>query len=83
MLRQMAWLPARGADGTKILHLRLARDRAWQVYTAFSEYAVPDYPIKGGSKGYATFQKLLGNGWEMIPSDRAVQLSWLQPPKSA
>lgn len=70
MLKQMAWLPNKSLDGTKILHLRVARDRGWKPYTAFPEYAVPDYPIAGGSKGYATFQTLFDQGWKLVASDR-------------
>jgi len=83
MLQQMAWLPARGGDGTKILHLRTVPDRGWQPYTTCSDRAVPDYPIDKGSKGYATFHKLLNEGWQLIPSDRAAQLSWTRHPQSA
>ncbi|MGD2182477.1 hypothetical protein [Lusitaniella coriacea] len=72
MLKQMAWLPTKGSDETKILHLRVSRDRGWKPYTAFPEYAVPDYRIAGGSKGYATFQTLFNQGWKLVSSDRIV-----------
>jgi hypothetical protein len=57
MAGQMCWLPQSGKDGEKILHLRTAPHEAWRPYTAFGQYAVQDYDIPGGSKGFATYQK--------------------------
>lgn len=71
MIRQMCWLPMRGSDGEKVLHLRTNPSKPWQPYTACSENAVPDYKIPGGSKGLATYQKLICKGWTLIPSVQA------------
>ncbi|BAY65933.1 hypothetical protein H6G33_22715 [Calothrix sp. FACHB-1219] len=71
MQRQMCWLSGLGDDGDKILHLQTAPGQPWRPYTACREYAVPDYKIPGGSKGWATYQKLLKAGWTLIPSSRA------------
>lgn len=68
MLKQMCWLPALGTNGQKILHLRTAPHQPWRPYTAFPEYSVPDYAIPGGSKGWATYQKLLLDGWNLVSS---------------
>jgi hypothetical protein len=68
MLKEMCWMPARGREDTKILHLRREIGDAWQPYTALPQYAVPDYLVPGGSKGWATFQKLHQAGWKLVPS---------------
>ncbi|HBB35078.1 MAG TPA: hypothetical protein DDZ80_10650 [Cyanobacteria bacterium UBA8803] len=73
MTGQMCWLSRSGGDTDKVLHLRLYPNQSWQPYTAFRQYAVPDYPIPGGSKGWATYQKLLKNGWVLIKSSAAEQ----------
>ena len=70
MLKQMAWLSAGEADGAKILHLRIAPHQSWQPYTTFPEYAVPDYPGENGSRGFATFQKLIREGWEVMRNNQ-------------
>lgn len=54
MQRQMCWLSSSSSDGEKVLHLQTAPNQPWRPYTAFREYAVPDYKIPGGSKGWAT-----------------------------
>lgn len=74
MMRQMCWLPLRGTDTEKVLHLRTAPNQPWRPYTAFPEYSVPDYEIPGGSKGWATYQKLSSAGWRLEPSIRVQQL---------
>ncbi|MFN6517436.1 MAG: hypothetical protein RMY29_023555 [Nostoc sp. CreGUA01] len=71
MHRQMCWLPKSGSDGEKILFLQTEPSQPWRPYTAFGHIAVPDYPIPGGSKGWATYQKLLKAGWTLVPSARA------------
>ncbi|MGA7933132.1 MAG: hypothetical protein WCA35_06265 [Kovacikia sp.] len=71
MLKQMCWLPILGGNGTKILHLRVGLHEVWQPYNTCPQYAVPDYAVPGGSKGWATFQKLRLEGWTLIPSDQA------------
>jgi hypothetical protein len=73
MSGQMCWLSSIGSDGDKILHLRPRPDQPWQPYTA-SQHAVPDYPVPGGSKGWATYQKLMKAGWSLIPVAQAHQL---------
>lgn len=72
MLKEMSWLSSMGTDGTKILHLRTAPHDAWRPYTAFPQYAVPDYQIPGGSKGWATYQKLMKAGWKLVPTAQAM-----------
>ncbi len=69
MMRQMCWLSSFGKSEEKILHLRTAPHDAWRPYTAFPQYSVPDYRIPGGSKGWATYQKLMKAGWALIPSE--------------
>jgi hypothetical protein len=71
MLKQMCWLSNLGKDGEKILHLQTAAHESWRPYTAFPQYAVPDYREPGGSKGWATYQKLLKAGWTLVPSAQA------------
>ena len=68
MQRQMCWLSSLGTNEQKILHLRTASHEPWRPYTAFPQYAVPDYRIPKGSKGWATYQKLRQEGWVLIPS---------------
>lgn len=71
MVGQMCWLSRLGADGEKILHLRRSPNEPWLPYTKLAGYAVPDYPIPGGSKGWATYQKLFQAGWVLIPTVQA------------
>ncbi len=71
MHQQMCWLSKSGEDGEKILYLQAAPHEPWRPYTACRQYAVPDYPIPGGSKGWATYQKLSKAGWTLVPSARA------------
>ena len=71
MIGQMCWLSSVGGDGDKTLHLRLQPNQPWQPYTAHPEYAAPDYNMPGGSKGWATYQKLIKAGWTLIPSAQA------------
>lgn len=68
MLREMCWLAPIGSNGAKILHLRMASNDPWKPYTAFPQFAVPDYQVPGGSKGWATYQKLMKAGWRLLPS---------------
>jgi hypothetical protein len=75
MIRQMCWLSKFSGDGEKILHLQIATGQPWRPYTAFRQFSVPDYPIPGGSKGWATYQKLLKAGWTLVPSARAEEFS--------
>ncbi|MCU0532612.1 MAG: hypothetical protein MUD14_01700 [Hydrococcus sp. Prado102] len=72
MKGQMCWLSKYGNDGEKILHLRLNNFEAWTPYTAMPKYSVPDYKdMPDGSKGWATFQKLLRDGWKIVASEPA------------
>lgn len=71
MLKEMCWLATMGTNETKILHLRTTPHQPWRPYSAFPQYAVADYPVPHGSRGWATYQKLLKAGWTLIPSDRA------------
>ncbi len=71
MQKRMCWLSMSGEDGEKILHLQATPNESWRPYTAFPQYKVPDYDIPGGSKGYATYQKLLKAGWTLVPSAMA------------
>ena len=71
MQKEMCWLSQMGSDGTKILHLRTASHEPWRPYTTFRQYAVPDYAIPHGSKGWATFQKLRQAGWVLVPTAQA------------
>ena len=64
----MCWLPKFGGNGDLILHLRLETYHPWKPYTQFAGLAVPDYPIPGASKGFATSQKLLEAGWSLLSS---------------
>lgn len=75
MPRRMCWLSASGTDGEKVLHLQTASHKSWRPYTAFPQYAVPDYPIPGGTKGWATYQKLLKAGWTLVASSRAQEFA--------
>ncbi len=74
-MRRMCWLSKSGESGEKILHLQTAPNEPWRPYTAFRQFAVPDYKIPGGSKGWATYQKLLKAGWTIVPSARANEFS--------
>ncbi len=71
MSGQMCWLSPSGIDGTKILHIRLQPGQPWKPYTAFPGLSVADYPIPGGSKGWATYQKLFKAGWTLVPTASA------------
>ena len=71
MSGQMCWL-FRGENKTeRILYLREYPSQSWKPYTAYSQYCVPDYRIPGGTKGWATYQKLCKSGWTLIASNSA------------
>jgi hypothetical protein len=63
---QLCWIPSFTSKGKLILHLRLEPYHPWKPHTAFPNLCVPDYPIPGGSKGWATSQKLLQSGWTIV-----------------
>ena len=75
MAGQMCWLSRHGNDGEKILHLQTQTSSSWQPYTVFRHLAVPDYRVPGGSKGWATYQKLLKASWTLVPSARAKEFA--------
>ena len=69
-MSKMAWLASAFGDNTKILFLQPELTQPFRPYTAFPHLKVPDHKIKGGSKGWATYQKLFKAGWELVPSDK-------------
>ena len=71
MSGQMCWLSSLEADKETILHLRREANQTWKPYTSCPEYTVPDYRVPGGSKGWATYQKLLKAGWTIVPTAQA------------
>lgn len=73
MSGQMCWLAGLAATEEKILHLRLESHHPWKPYNSLSEYAVRDYSLPRGSKGMATFHRLIKAGWTVVPSDQAHQ----------
>lgn len=75
MIGYMCWLPKLGSDGEKVLHLRLQSHEPWKPYTAFPLHSVPDYRVPRGSKGWATYQKLLKEGWTLVASAEAYERS--------
>ncbi len=83
MFKQMCWLPIAGTTGEKVLHLRTAPNQPWRPYTAFPEYSISDYAIPGGSKGWATYQKLRSEGWSLAQSAPNMQSTQVQQLKSA
>jgi hypothetical protein len=66
---QMCWLRPFGATAHS-LHLRLDASKPWRSYTSFP-FAVPDYRIPGGSKGWATYHSLRQAGWALISTQEA------------
>lgn len=73
MIKQMAWL-SQDSEQEKILHLRIEQGTPWRPYTMFPQFIIPEH-MAMGSRGFSTFQKLLREGWELIASNRANQLS--------
>jgi hypothetical protein len=71
MTGQLCWLSKFGSNGQLSLHLRLEPHQPWRAYTAYPGFSIPDYPIAGGSRGWATYQKLLNAGWTLIPTAQA------------
>lgn len=70
MVRQMCWLSKSNGDDEKILYLQTASGQPWRPYIAFPQFSVPDHRVPRGSKGWATYQKLLKAGWTLVPSAR-------------
>jgi hypothetical protein len=83
MFKQMCWLPLTDTSDEKILHLRTAANQPWQPYTGMPQYAVPDYREPGGSKGWATYQHLLKQGWKLVPTATEQQFHLARQLKSA
>ncbi|ALF55594.1 hypothetical protein ACX27_26550 [Nostoc piscinale CENA21] len=75
MNRQMCWLSKSSGDGEKVLYLQVEANKGWRPYTAYPQFAVPDYQIPGGSKGWATYQRLLKAGWTLVSTARANEFS--------
>lgn len=75
MTGQLCWLSQFESDEEMVLHLRLESHQSWKPYTAYPGLRVPDYPIPRGSKGWATYQKLLKAGWTLIPTASAKRVS--------
>ncbi|WP_445240310.1 hypothetical protein [Microcoleus vaginatus] len=55
------------------MHLRTEARQGWRPYTAFPQFAVSDYREPGGSKGWATYQKLRVQGWNLISTEEGQQ----------
>ncbi|AFY95897.1 hypothetical protein [Chamaesiphon minutus] len=68
MTGQLCWIPTFASKGKLTLHLRLDPFQPWKPHTAFPNLCAPDYPIPRGSIGWATSQKLLKAGWEIVPT---------------
>lgn len=66
---KMAWLSSTVGDGNKILFLQPTPNSSFRPYHCFPHFKVPDYGVPGGSKGWATYQKLTKAGWELVASD--------------
>ena len=81
MAGQLCWIPKFGSNGQLALHLRLEFHHPWKPHTAFPGLCVPDYPIAGGSPGWATSQRLLQAGWCTISTKQA-QRSFDRPMSS-
>lgn len=71
MDKQMCWLQDSNNRQIIVLHLREYAYQAWKPYNTYSQYAVPDYRVPGGSKGWATYQHLRQAGWNLIATAQA------------
>jgi hypothetical protein len=67
---KMAWLSSTFGDSTKILFLQPDPTQPFRPYTVFTHLKIPDHRIQGGSKGWATYQKLFKCGWELVASEK-------------
>jgi hypothetical protein len=65
---QLCWISKFGSNGKLTLHLRLQPHHPWKPHTAFPHLCIPDYPMPGGAKGWATSQRLIQTGWTIIPT---------------
>ena len=75
---EMCWLPSPIAGEGLILYLKPA-GRMWRPYNTYREFAVPDYPIPGGSKGWATYQKLTRSHGVLLPTPRDTEGNAVMP----
>jgi hypothetical protein len=71
MSGQLCWLSNFSDRGQLSLYLRLEPHHPWKPHTHYPGLCVPDYPMPGGTKGWATSQKLLQAGWEIVPTREA------------
>lgn len=71
-MKQMCWLYTSSNISNRILHLRFNATDKWKPYTTFPNVSVPDYKDVGGSKGFATMQHLLKQGWTIVPNEGEV-----------
>lgn len=62
---EMCW-KSKSENDTKVLHLRASSLEPWLPYTSHPKLMVPDYKVNGGSRGYATMQKLLKANWNLV-----------------
>ncbi|BAZ46638.1 hypothetical protein NIES4102_36740 [Chondrocystis sp. NIES-4102] len=74
MDKQMCWLQDSNNRAIIILHLREYAYQPWKPYNT-SKYAVPDYRVPRGSKGWATYQHLRQAGWNLIATADAYKYS--------
>lgn len=65
-MNQMAWYSPT-ENGDRVLYIN--HNDTWLPYTQ-TPFALPDYLIPGGSKGYATMQFLLMRGYKIVSSEQ-------------
>lgn len=65
---QMCWRREAG-NSRLVLHVQEAPNKPWRPYHT-TPYKVADYNIPGGSKGWATYQRLRKLGWELIATPK-------------
>ncbi len=84
MRGQMCWLYPGGLSNVqRVLHLRAQAEQPWQPYTHCHEFMVADHNIPGGSKGWATYQLRLREGWQVVASTGHHSLSHADSLRSA
>ena len=79
MSGQICWSPYLQPDVKKVLHIRTNPSESWRPYKACPQYAVPDYGIPNGSRGWSTYHKLLRASWKLIPREQAGQKNAIAP----
>ena len=67
---RMSWMGFFGNNKRRMLHLEI--DGRWVPYNN-TRYFVPDHNVPGGSAGWATYQALNKQGWELIPDPTQTQ----------